>query len=153
MVANGESHTEHVENDHDQKDRDRQGKKQSKALPHLWGLSQMMTTEEVRTFLRGPNRVLKSIALSYVALGELESMVIYLRYDLLLTQERALDRLPKLYAERLGITEERAAQEYGVSFKGFQKIERRALEKCAEAWSNLAFVKEVLKREIQKAAQ
>lgn len=105
-----------------------------------------MTTDEARRVLKDPRRVIKLTALSYVSLGELESDVIYLRYFLQLTQEKAAERLPMIYKDRLGITLEDAIAEYGLSTNGLQKIEKRALDKCCIAWDKLAFIREILKK-------
>lgn len=104
-----------------------------------------MTVDEVREFLKRPNKVFKLAALSYVSLGELEADIIYLRYFMSLTQEKTAERLPKVYEERLGISEEEAIQQYTFSTNGIQKIEKRALEKCAEVWSSIVMIKEILK--------
>lgn len=64
---------------------------------------------------------------------------------MLLTQEKAAERLPKVYEKRLGISEEKAIQEYSLSTNGLQKIEKKALEKCAETWESLILAKELLK--------
>lgn len=103
-----------------------------------------MTRDDVRKILKCPRKAWKLAALSYVSLGELELDVIYLRYFLLLTQERAADRIPRIYADRLGIPLENAIAEYSLSTVGLQKIEYRALEKCQEAWDGNILIKWIL---------
>lgn len=105
-----------------------------------------MTTDDARRFLKDPRMIIKLTALSYVSLSELETDIIYLRYFLQLTQERAVERIPLVYSERLGISREDAAYQYGLSVTGLQKIEKRALDKCCVAWDKLTFVREILKK-------
>lgn len=105
-----------------------------------------MTLTDARRVLKDPRKMIKVVALSYVSLGELETDVIYLRYFLQLTQEKAAERLPVIYRDRLGIPLEDAIAEYSMSVNGLQKIEKRALEKCCVAWDKLAFVRELLKK-------
>lgn len=104
-----------------------------------------MTKEEVKKVLQSPNKELKLLALSYVSLGELEFDVIYLRYFKLLTQERAAERLPNMYAEDLGIPVEKAREKYSISTRSLQKVENRALDKFADVWGKIRAVQEILK--------
>lgn len=103
-----------------------------------------MTTDDVRRVLKTSFMPYKIALLSYVSLGELEFDVIYLRYFLLLTQEKAVERLPYIYSERLKIPLETAMSEYSISLTGLQKIEYRAIDKCRKAWCKLIFVQELL---------
>lgn len=104
-----------------------------------------MNVRDARKVLKDPRKLLKIIALSYVSLGELEADVIYLRYFLQLTQERAAERVPLLYQERLGLSREDAVEQYSLSVNGLQKIENRALEKCCKAWDRIVFIQDMVK--------
>lgn len=103
-----------------------------------------MTTIEVKNFLKSPNRTLKIIALSYVSLGELESIVVDLRYFELLTQPKVVERIPMVYAEKLGITLEKAIEKYTYSINSIYRIEKSALEKCAEIWESIRPIKDMI---------
>lgn len=104
-----------------------------------------MTADDVRKVLRDPRKPVKIAALSYVSLSEQEFYIIWLRYFDELTQEKAAERLPKLYEESLKIDAERAQREYNIPARSLQRIERRAIEKCRKAWDGVLFVKWILK--------
>lgn len=104
-----------------------------------------MTSEEVRKILKDPRKQLKIAALSYVSLSEQEFFVVWLRYFAELTQEKAAERLPKLYEESLKIKPEKAIQEYSIPPSSLQRIEYRAIEKCRKAWDGVYLVKWMLK--------
>lgn len=95
-----------------------------------------MTVEDARKFLKGSRKDVKLDALEVVSLSEKELFVIQLRYITGLTQEKAADRLPLLYAKILSLSEEDAKREYSISPNGLQKVEYRALKKCADAWTD-----------------
>lgn len=85
-----------------------------------------MTTEEARRVLHSPYRVLVLTALTFVNLSDQEQNVLILRH-------------------MRGHTQEKVAEEINYSVNGLQKVEYKALEKCAKAWSGLCFVKELLR--------
>lgn len=104
-----------------------------------------MTADDVRKVLRDPRKPAKIAALSYVSLSEQEFYVIWLRYFNELTQEKAAERLPKLYEESLKIEPEQAQREYNIPTSSLQRIEYRAIEKCRKAWDGIPFVRWILK--------
>ena len=67
-----------------------------------------MTVDDARKFLKGSRKDVKLDALEVVSLSEKELFVIQLRYITGLTQEKAADRLPLLYAVVRIIKEEHA---------------------------------------------
>lgn len=85
-----------------------------------------MTSDDAKTVLRHPEKVLVLTALSYVNLSDIELKVLILRY-------------------LRGHTQEQVAEEIERSKNGVQKIEYVALDRCAAVWKNLIIVKEMLK--------
>ena len=84
-----------------------------------------MTTEEARRVLHSPYKPLVLAALSYVNLTDQEQNVLILRH-------------------MRGHTQEQVAEEIRYSVNGLQKVEYKALDKCAKAWTGLCFVRELL---------
>ena len=83
-----------------------------------------MTVDDARKFLKGSRKGVKLDALEVVSLSEKELFVIQLRYITGLTQEKAADRLPLLYAKILSLSGEDAKREYSISPNGLQKEEQ-----------------------------
>lgn len=85
-----------------------------------------MNRKDAKRVLKHSNRLIALTALSFVNLTDRELDLLVLRY-------------------LRGMTQEEAAEETGYSSNGIQKQEYAALDKCCEAWDDLAFIKHILK--------
>lgn len=85
-----------------------------------------MTIKDAKKVLRHPYLPAVFVSLSYVNLTDKELDVLILRY-------------------LRGHTQEKAAEETGMSVNGIQNIEKLALEKCCKAWEKIIFVKNIIK--------
>lgn len=103
-----------------------------------------LSKDDVKTILSHPKKMIRQYALSLVSLRERERIVIQLRYIDGLTREETIERIPRLYAELLGINLEKAIAKYEFSCQAVKKWEADALERCRIAWSGNHFIETII---------
>ena len=103
-----------------------------------------LSKDDVKFVLSHPKKIISQYALSLVALRERERIVVQLRYIDGLTREETVERIPRLYAELLGIDLEKSISKYEFSCQAIKKWETNAIERCRTAWSENNFIETVI---------